>query len=491
MAATRTLLHSDLPRSVSQSGRGRWLALICIAVAQLMIALDATVVNIALPSIQAGLQFSDADRQWIVSAYTLAFGGLLLLGGRIADSVKVGRRRAFLIGLIGFAAASALGGAAANLGLLAGARAVQGAFAALLAPTALSLLAIMFTEPHERARAFGIYGAIAASGGAIGLLLGGVLTQFLEWRWCLYVNVPIALLAALAGLAVLPDARQPTRESSRTRFDLLGLLLASSGLVAVVYACGQAATRGWAASLVLALFGGGALALCLFAWHEAQTTEPLLPPRLVLDRQRGAAYLCTLLAIGGIFGAFLVLTYELQVVLGFTPLMAGLAFLPMSISTFLVATLIAPRTLPRFSPRVLMVPGFLAAAAGMAVLSQLDVSVGYATGILPAEILLGLGISCVMVPASSLATSRVGLHDAGIASAALNSAQQIGGSLGTAVLSSVAAAGTATYLTSTATAARPEALMHGYDTGAVWGAMFLVAGAIVALSIPSRGEEVL
>jgi MFS family permease len=308
VAATHALLHADPPRPTAESNRRRWLALICIAVAQLMIALDATVVNIALPTMQEGLQFSDADRQWIVSAYTLAFGGLLLLGGRIADSVNVGRRRAFLIGLIGFAAASALSGAADSLGVLAGARAVQGAFAALLAPTALSLLAVMFTEPHERARAFGIYGAIAASGGAFGLLLGGVLTQYLQWRWCLYVNVPIALLAALGGRAVLPDARQPTRESSPAPFDLLGLLLGSGGLVAVVYACGQVAARGLAALLVLGLFGAGALAIGLFAWREVVAAEPLLPPRVVIDRQRGAAYLSALLAIGGIFGAFLVLT---------------------------------------------------------------------------------------------------------------------------------------------------------------------------------------
>jgi hypothetical protein len=275
------------------------------------------------------------------------------------------------------------------------------------------------------------------------------------------------------------------------RFDLLGLLLGSCGLVGVVYACGQAARRSWDVSLVLALFAGGVLALGLFAWREARAAEPLLPPRLVLDRQRGVAYLSALLAVAGIFGAFLVLTYELQVVLGFTPLAAGLAFLPMSASTLVVATLIAPRVMPRFSPRVLMVPGFLAAAAGMSVLSRLDVTVSYVAVILPAEILLGFGIACVMVAASNLATSRVGLRDAGIASATLNSSQQIGASLGTAVLNTVAASATVSYLINNATAARPVALVHGYDTAAVWGAGFLVVGAMVALSIPFRCEEVL
>ena len=289
MAATLAESRPRLPQSDSPVQR-RWWALIVIAVAQLMIALDATVVNIALPSAQAALGFSDPDRQWIVSAYTLAFGGLLLLGGRIADSVRVGRRRAFLIGLLGFAAASALSGAAASPGMLVRARALQGAFAALLAPSALSLLAVMFTEPYARARAFGIYGAIAASGGAIGLLLGGVLTQYLEWRWCLYINVPIALLAALGGRAVLQAARPPDRQPSGMRFDLLGLLLGSGGLFALVYGCGQAATQGWTAPLVVGLLGAGVLALGLFVIQEARSAAPLLPLRIVFDRARGSAY---------------------------------------------------------------------------------------------------------------------------------------------------------------------------------------------------------
>src|SRR6266567_2024897 len=371
MAATLTEARPPLPQSEKQVAR-RWWALIVIAVAQLMIALDATVVNIALPSAQAALGFSDPDRQWIVSAYTLAFGGLLLLGGRIADSASVGRRRAFLIGLMGFAAASALSGAAANLGMLAGARAVQGAFAALLAPAALSLLAVMFTEPQERARAFGIYGAIAASGGAIGLLLGGLLTQYLEWRWCLYINIPIALLAALGGRVVLHEPRRPDRQSSHMRFDFPGLLLGSGGLIALVCGCGLAATQGWTALLVAVLLGAGVVAFGLFIMQEARAAAPLLPLHIVFDRARGAAYASAALAIAGMFGAFLFLTYELQVVLGFSPLQAGAAFVPMSASSFLAATIIAPRLLPRVAPRVLMVPGFLVAGVGMSILTQLQ-----------------------------------------------------------------------------------------------------------------------
>jgi EmrB/QacA subfamily drug resistance transporter len=455
-----------------------------------MIALDATVMNIALPSAQAALGFSDGDRQWVITAYTLAFGGLLLLGGRIADTVAVGRRGALLAGLVGFAVASALSGAATNLALLVGARALQGAFAALLAPTALSLLAVMFTEPRDRAKAFGIYGAIAASGGAIGLLLGGLLTQSLDWRWCLYVNVPIALVAALGARAVLVEPRRPRAPAPGQRFDILGLLLASGGLVALVYGSGQAATHGWDAPRVRLPLAAGAVALGLFVRQEARAETPLLPLRIVLDRQRGAAYLAALLAIAGMFGAFLFLTYELQVVLGFAPFQAGLAFLPMSASTLVVATVVAPRLLPRLPPWALMLPGFLLAAAGMAILSQLRADSDYLTLLLPAEVLLGLGIAGVMVPAASLATGRVDPRDAGIASATLNSAQQIGASLGTAVLNTMAASVTAAYLAANASAPRADALVHGYAAAATWGALLLMAGAAIAAAGLIQSPEV-
>jgi MFS family permease len=489
----------------------RWLGLAVIATAQLMIALDATVVNIALPSAQASLGFEDADRQWVVTAYTLALGGLLLLGGRIADSVAVGRRRALMIGLVGFAAASALSGAAVSMGMLIGARALQGAFAALLAPTALSSLALMFSEPRERGRAFGIYGAIAASGGALGLLLGGLLTQYLSWRWCLYVNVPIALVAAACARTVLPETRRPPtqaghvrwtggvhgRASARSpgrqptgteRFDVLGLLLGSGGLVAVVLGCGQAARLGWSAPQVLVLFAVGAVALGMFVWQEARAEAPVLPLGIVLDRQRGAAYASALLAAAGMFGAFLFLTYTLQVGMGFTPLGAGLAFLPMTTSSVLAGTLLAPRLLPRVGPRVLIVTGFVLAASGMAVLTQLQAGSAYATAVLPAEILLGLGIASVMVPASQLATSRVDQRTAGIASATLNSAQQVGASLGTTVLNTLAATATAAYLASGGVASPADGLVHGYAAAALWGAVVLLVGAAVALCMPAQSD---
>ena len=470
----------------SQPVDRRWVGLAVIASAQLMIALDATVVNIALPSAQAALGFAEADRQWIVSAYSLALGGLLFAGGRLADSASLGRRRALLIGLLGFAAASALSGAALNLGMLVGARALQGAFAAVLAPTALSTLAVMFREPRERSKAFGIYGAIAASGGAIGLLLGGALTQYLDWRWCLYVNVPIALVTALGARSVLPDTRQAATDTRHARFDLVGLVLVGGGLVAVVYGCAQAAARGAGDPLVRGCLSFGAAALAAFVVREAHTPDPLLPLSIVLDRQRGVAYLSATLAIAGMFGAFLFFTYELQAVLGFTPFEAGLAFLPMTAASLVAGTLLAPRLLAHVSPRLVMASGFVLAAIGMAILTQLQASSGYFTAVLPAEVLLGLGTASVMMPASSLATGRVAPRLAGVASATLNSAQQVGASLGTAVLNTVAASATMAYLATSSNASRAEGLVHGYAAAAIWAALVLAIGAAVASTIPGR-----
>jgi len=447
--------------------KSRWVALAFIAIAQLMIALDATIVSIALPSAQAALGASDADRQWVVTAYTLAFGGLLLLGGRVADFA--GRKRAFLIGLGGFALASVIGGAAPNFTVLVAARAMQGAFAALLAPTALSLLAVSFTQPRERATAFAVYGSIAGSGAAIGLLLGGALTQYLSWRWCLYVNVPIAVIAAVGGSIVLP-ASSPR---IRPKFDVPGVVLATGGLVALVYACTEAVRFGW--SSAIGLLGASLVLLALFLAREARTANPLLPLRILADRNRGATYLTVALSIAGMFGAFLFLTYYLQVVLRYTPFQAGLAFLPMTVASQAGSWLIASRLMPYVPPRALMAPGAAVAAAGMALLTQLNVDSAYLTLVMPAEVLLGLGISCVMVPAFSIATQRVDPREVGVASATVNTAQQIGGSLGTALLNTIAISATAGYV-----GARAAAIVHGFSAATAWGVAILVLGALVA-----------
>jgi EmrB/QacA subfamily drug resistance transporter len=430
----------------------RWVALAFIAIAQLMIALDATIVSIALPSAQAALGASDANRQWVVTAYTLAFGGLLLLGGRIAD--YFGRKRAFLLGLAGFGLASMIGGAAPDFAVLIAARALQGAFAALLAPTALSLLAVSFTEARERATAFAVYGSIAGSGAAIGFLLGGALTQYLTWRWCLYVNIPIALVAAAGAAAVLPSSSR----HAQPKFDMVGVVLATAGMVSLVYALSDA----------IGLLALSAVLLILFVVREARTANPLLPLRIVLDRNRGGAYATVALVIAGMFGAFLFLTYYFQVVLHYTPVQAGLAFLPLVVAQQAGSWLIASRLMPWVPPRVLMAPGAIAAAVGMVLLTQVP---------LLAEVLLGLGVSCVMVPAFSTATQKVDPREAGVASATVNAASQIGGSVGAALLNSIAiSAG--------------GAIVHGFAVATGWGAGLLVlAAAISALLITTGRPE--
>jgi len=475
--STPAARREEVSRAAEPS-RSRWTALAFIAVAQLMIALDATIVSIALPSAQAALGASDADRQWVVTAYTLSFGGLLLLGGRIADFA--GRKRAFLLGLAGFAVASMIGGAAPSFAVLVSARALQGAFAALLAPTALSLLAVTFTQPRERATAFAVYGSIAGSGAAIGLLLGGVLTQYLTWRWCLYVNLPVAIVAAVGGWIVLPGSGARVR----ARFDLPGVALATAGLVALVYACTEAVSSGWSSATVIGLLTTSFVTLALFVFREARTAHPLLPLRILADRNRGGAYIVVALVIAGMFGAFLFLTYYLQTVLHYTPLQAGLAFLPLSVASQAGSWLIASRLMPYYvAPRALMAPGALVAAAGMALLTQLQPAGAYLSLVLPAEVLLGLGISCVMVPAFSTATQRVDPREAGVASATVNAASQVGGSLGTALLNTVAVSAAAGFA-----GAQAAAFVHGFSVATVWGVVILVLAALVATVLISAGR---
>lgn len=454
----------------------RWSALLFISLAQLMIALDATIVNIALPSAQAALHISAADRQWAITAYTLAFGGLLLLGGRIAD--LAGRKRTFVLGLAGFAAASALGGSATGLTTLLIARALQGAFGALLAPTALSLLAVTFTQTRERAKAFAVYGAIAGSGGATGLILGGLLTERLDWRWCLYVNAPIALIAALGAARTITAA--PT--AGRPRLDLPGALLVTGGLAAVVYGCGRAATDGWSTTPVLGPIIAGVALLAAFALLETRVTAPLLPLRILRDRNRAGAYLAVALAVAGMFGLFIFLTYYFQVALGYSPVRTGAAFLPMSASVLIGSGVIATRLLPRVAPRVLLAPGLALAAAAMLLLTRLTPDGDYLGHVLPAEIMLGLGMGCVFVPAFSIATHDIAPRDTGIASAVVNTAQQIGGSIGTALLNTIAATATAAYLADRVPTQRATTagLVHGYATAAACGAAIFAVAAVLA-----------
>jgi EmrB/QacA subfamily drug resistance transporter len=448
----------------------RWLALVVIAVAQLMVALDATIVNISLPTAQAALGFGDADRTWVVTAYTCTFAGLLLLGGRVAD--RFGRRRAFLGGLLGFATASALAGLAPTYGVLVTGRALQGAFAAVLAPTALSLVATTF-QGRERAKAFGVYGAVASSGAAVGLLLGGVLTEYAGWRWCLFVNVAIAGAAALSGRAFLPaDDGHPD-----ARTDVVSGLLVTSGLAAVVLGCSQAAAHGWSSANVLAPLAVGVLLVTAFLVRQRRSAAPMLPLWVLADRSRAGAYLAVAISVVGSFGMFLMLTYHFQVVLGWSPVHSGLAFLPLSLTVSASAFGLGSRLLPLVAPRYLIAGGIVPAAAGLALLTTLTPGSSYLAVILPAELLLGLGSGLIFTPAISVATSEVEPRYAGVAAATANTAMQVGSSVGTAVLNSVAVAATAAYAGTDPRAA----LVDGYATATGWSAAALGVTAVLVL----------
>jgi EmrB/QacA subfamily drug resistance transporter len=477
------------PDSSPQDSK-RWLALAVIGITQLMVVLDASIVNIALPSAQQELGISDADRQWVVTAYTLAFGGLLLLGGRIAD--YVGRKRTLIIGLLGFAVASALGGIASTAELLFAARALQGAFGALLAPAALALITVTFTEPKERARAFGVFGAIAGGGAAIGLILGGVLTEYASWRWCLGVNVPIAIAAAAAAIPIVKESKA----TGNTSYDIPGAVLVTLGLVSLVYGFTQAAKPdiGWDAVGTLGYLGAAVVLLVAFVVWESRTANPLLPLRIALDRNRGGSYLVFLLVGAGLFAMFLFLTYYFQINLGYSALKSGFAFLPFSGGIILAAGVVA-QLLPRVGPKPLMVGGLVMAVAGMLLLTQLTATTSYWSHVLPAQLLMSVGLAGVFIPASSTALVGVSSHDAGVASALLNTTQQIGGSLGTALLNTLYASAVTAFITANATSPsdvqrlQSEALLHGYRVAFFWGAVLFAAALVAAIVLINAKKD--
>jgi EmrB/QacA subfamily drug resistance transporter len=440
-----------------------------------MIVLDITIVNIALPSAQADLGFSTDMRQWIVTAYALAFGSLLLLGGRLGD--LFGRKWAFIGGLLGFAGASAIGGAAGSFGVLVAARASQGVFAALLAPSALALLATTFTEPSERGKAFGIYGAIAGGGSAVGLLLGGILTEVLTWRWCLYVNLLIAVPAALAALRLLVNSAP----AERPRLDLPGTALATSGLFALVYGFSNSATHSWGDPVTIAMLTAAVVLLTSFAFVESRVAHPLLPLRVIADRTRGGSYLAIGISGIALFAVFLFLTYFLQQTKGFTPIQTGLAFLPMTAVIIATATSVNIRFLPRIGPRPLLVLGMSLGAVAMAWFAQLTPSSSYLGHVLPGLLVMGAGMGNIFAPAIASATYGVDRRDSGVASAMVNTMQQVGGSIGTALLSSIFASAVASYAVGKppTPAVAAQAAVHGYDV-AFWVAAGVFAfGAIV------------
>ena len=439
--------------------------------------------NIALPSAQRALAFPNSDRQWVVTAYSLAFGSLRLVGGRLGDMFS--RKWVFITGLIGFAVASAIGGASVSFTMLVAARALQGAFGAVLAPSALGTLVSTFREPRERGRAFGVFGSVAAGGGAVGLILGGVLTQYLSWRWTLYVNLVFAAIAAAGALAWI----RTSRPDVRPRMDWPGAVLACAGLFLIVYGCSRAETAGWASAATTGCLAAGVVLLAGFVVAEQRSSHPLLPLRVILDRTRGGSYVAVFISGIAIFATFLFLTYYLQVIKTESPLSTGLLFLPMIGCILISSNLSSIVGLARLGPRVLIAAGMLLGAAGMAYLTQVTVASGYASAVLPALLILGLGFGMIFAPAINTATFGVARRDSGVASALVNTMQQVGGSIGTSALSTIALSATASYLIShrSSPLAPAIAATHGYTVAFSVSAALLGLGFILAIVLlPSK-----
>jgi EmrB/QacA subfamily drug resistance transporter len=467
--------------SVAKSEDKRWLILVILAIAQLMVVLDATIVNIALPSAQEALGFSESARQWIITAYSLTFGSLLLLGGRISDIF--GRKWTFVGGLIGFAFASALGGAAPSFGVLVVARGVQGLFGAILAPAALSLLTVTFTDPKERGKAFGVFGAVAGSGAAVGLLLGGILTQYLSWRWCLFVNIGFAAIAVTGALMLLENHRS----DDEAHLDVPGTVLATGGLFCLVYGLSHAQTTSWTDGLTLAMFAIALVALIAFVLVERRTEHPLLPLSVVLDRNRGASYIVVALAAIAIFAVFLFLTYYLQRNLGYSPVTSGLAFLPMVACIMFTSITSNVKLMPLVGPKPLVTAGCVLGAIGMFYLTGLGPNESYVGSILPALILAGLGFGLIFAPSIATATLGVAEDEAGIASAMVNTSQQVGGSIGVALLSTISASAISSQLSGLTSKPTPADVLaadvHGYTTCFYWAGAIFVIAAICAFGL--------
>ena len=463
----------------------RWAVLGVMSVAQLMVVLDATIVTVALPSAQRALHFSTGNRQWVVTAYALAFGSLLLLGGKLGD--LFGRKWALIAGLVGFSGASAVGGLAQSFGVLVTARAMQGAFAALLAPAALSILTVTFAGSADRDKAFGIYGGVAGGAGALGLLLGGALTQYLSWRWCLYVNLVIAVPTALVALRLLVNQSDP----DRARIDIPGVLTWSLGLFALVFGFSNAATHGWGATATVVALIASPMLLAAFVVIERRVEHPLLPLHIVWDRARGGAYTALLLTGAGLLAMFLFLTYFVQQILGFSPLKTGVAFLPLTVVLIIASTTAQIRVIPRTGVKPVLLLGMALSVVGMLLLTQLTPTSSYGTGVLPALLVIGVGMGCIFAPAFSAGTLGVAPNEAGIASGMVNTSQQVGSSVGTSLLSTIWASAVASYLTSHphVRGVVPAAAVHG-DTTAFWWAagIFGLGFLLVLLIVPGRCE---
>jgi EmrB/QacA subfamily drug resistance transporter len=450
-----------------------------------MLVLDGSIMNIAIPSAKIDLGITDANQQWIITAYTLAFGSLLLLGGRIGDFM--GRKRIFIIGLLGFAGASALGGIATSQELLFAARALQGVFGALLAPAALAIISVTFTVPSERAKAFGVFGAISGGGAAIGLIVGGVLTEYFSWRWCLGVNTPIAILAAFLAAKYVHESKA---DGDHT-YDIPGVVTATAGLFALTYGFNEAARAGWTNSITLTFFATAIVLLIAFVVIESKVKNPLMPLRVLTERNRGGSYLGSLIVGAGLFSMFLFLGLYLQVILGYTPLRSGFAFIPFSLGIIIFAG-VASQLLPKFGPKPLMVPGLIFAGIGLLMLTRITPETGYATHVLPSLLIMSSGIALVFIPLTSTSLHGVSGRDTGVASAMVNTSQQIGGSLGVALLNTIAATAATSYAATHSELGKmvqPFAVTHGFTVAFKVSAALLFAGALVLFFFINIGKD--
>jgi len=453
--------------------------------AQFMVILDVSVVNVALPSIRTALHFTESDLQWVVNAYTVTFAGFMLLGGRAAD--LIGRRRVFVSGLLLFGLASLAGGFAQSQATLIAARAVQGLGGAVIAPASLSILTSTFEEGHARNRAVAIWGAMGAAGGSAGVLLGGMLTEWINWRWILFINVPIGLFAAIAAERYIAEGRHPERARG---FDLPGAVTATAGLTLLVLGIVRTSVTGWGSASTLAFMAGGIALLLLFVLIEGRfATSPLMPLRIFRSRTLSAANLIVFMLGAAMFAMWFFVSLYLQQVLGFSPIQAGLAFLPM---TFLLATCstLSSRLVQRFGAKRLLVTGMLMLAAGLLWFTDLPAGGSYAGNVLAPSLVVAVGMGIAFVPVTLAAVSGVAPQEAGLASGIVNTSRLFGGALGLAILATIATSTTNSDLHRHI--APGVALSNGFETAFVVGAAFAFVGAIIALvglpHIPSRGQ---
>ncbi len=478
----------------------RWIALLVIAIAQLMVILDATIVNVAIPRAAADIGISPSDTQWMVTAYALPFGALLLLGGRIADFL--GRKRILMISLVGFALASTIGGAAQAPWMIYAGRGLQGVFAAMLAPAALSLLTVTFREAKERAKAFAVFGAIAGGGAALGLVLGGLLTEYADWRWCFFVNIPISIIAVLLAAPILKESRI----ADRSHYDIPGAVVGTLALGTLVWAftrptahvAGSTEMYGWGSVQTIGWLAAAAVLLVLFVFLERRSTNPLLPMRVLSNRNRAGAYVVGALVGAGMFAVFLFLTLYMQYFLHYEPLKAGLAFLPFSAGVIIGAG-VGSQLVLKVGPRVVVPAGLLLGVAGLLWLSRLNVDTTYMGTILPGQLIMAIGMGFIFMSTTNVALVGISKDDAGVASAMVNTTQQVGGSLGTALLTTFSAGAAATFLANNLppagasaeikASAAAVAQVHGWGVAFLWAAGFFAVATVASLFLINAGPH--